>query len=169
MEYRAVVKRKDSSNELAHYKYLKREKVNGKWRYYYDDLTTNDDKKNAYLETKRIYESSIKELADRQKVQGVLPNDRIQDSYRKTIDQYADYSKQAKEEYLKTLVGTTVCLKRNVNAGKTSVDEILQKSKSRKITNTANVKKAVKKTSVKDLDDKTRNRLRTAHTLVELK
>lgn len=33
-DYTAVVKRKDS-DELRHWKYIKREKVNGKWKYYY--------------------------------------------------------------------------------------------------------------------------------------
>ena len=36
MEYKAVPKR-NPDTELTHWKYIKREKVNGKWRYYYDD------------------------------------------------------------------------------------------------------------------------------------
>lgn len=36
-EYKGVVvRRTNSHNELEHAKYIKREKVNGKWRYYYD-------------------------------------------------------------------------------------------------------------------------------------
>ena len=35
MEYRAVTK-EDPKKDLTHWKYIKREKVNGKWRYSYD-------------------------------------------------------------------------------------------------------------------------------------
>lgn len=36
--------REISDDELMHYKYIKREKVNGKWRYYYKDTEFNDIK-----------------------------------------------------------------------------------------------------------------------------
>lgn len=36
LEYRAITK-EDPKNELTHWKYIKRERKNGKWRYYYDD------------------------------------------------------------------------------------------------------------------------------------
>lgn len=35
MEYRAV-NASDPANELTHWKYIKKKKVDGKWRYYYD-------------------------------------------------------------------------------------------------------------------------------------
>lgn len=40
MEYKAVYEA-NPSTELTHWKYTKREKVNGKWRYYYDDDKTS--------------------------------------------------------------------------------------------------------------------------------
>ena len=36
-QYYAIRTGDNSQNSLKHYKYIKREKVNGKWRYYYDD------------------------------------------------------------------------------------------------------------------------------------
>lgn len=35
--YYAIRTNDNPNNSLKHYKYIKREKVNGKWRYYYDD------------------------------------------------------------------------------------------------------------------------------------
>lgn len=46
MAYTAVVKRK-SSDELTHWKYIKREKVGDKWKYYYDADQLKTDVKNA--------------------------------------------------------------------------------------------------------------------------
>lgn len=45
MDYKAVTK-PDPSSDLTHWKYIKREKINGKWRYYYNDseLKTDDNK-----------------------------------------------------------------------------------------------------------------------------
>ena len=43
-----------NANDLTHWKYIKREKVNGKWRYYYKDDATGRDTyvKNPTLKTK---------------------------------------------------------------------------------------------------------------------
>ena len=50
--YCAVIK-KDSKNELTHWKYIRREKKNGKWRYYYekDNLRLNVGKTEKYNPT----------------------------------------------------------------------------------------------------------------------
>lgn len=53
---------------LQHWKYIKREKVNGKWRYYYHDDKYEDAKKNyedakARSDEKRAKSDSIKEYA----------------------------------------------------------------------------------------------------------
>lgn len=48
-----------SDDELYHWKYIKREKVNGKWRYYYKD-TDVDDAKKAYDTAKAQHESDLK-------------------------------------------------------------------------------------------------------------
>ena len=64
MEYRAVTK-EDPKKDLTHWKYIKREKVNGKWRYSYDDsklqkfqqgVTTEVGSRNNRKKT--IYEQS---------------------------------------------------------------------------------------------------------------
>ena len=53
MEYRAVM-REDPSEDLNHWKYIKREKVNGKWRYYY--------KPSKYEVNAKNYKSKKEEL-----------------------------------------------------------------------------------------------------------
>lgn len=47
MEYKAVVRR-NSDNDLTHHKYIRREKVRGKWRYYYTDTKSNSGKNGGY-------------------------------------------------------------------------------------------------------------------------
>lgn len=48
MEYKAIIK-SNSTSELTHWKYIKKKKVNGKWRYYYDvkDALGYDERANA--------------------------------------------------------------------------------------------------------------------------
>lgn len=42
-DYVAIIKRTGSSDELQHWKYISKKKVNGKWRYYYDVDKLKDD------------------------------------------------------------------------------------------------------------------------------
>lgn len=79
MEYYAV-RRSDTSDELTHWKYIKREKVNGKWKYIYDDSSSevNKAKKNVDEKQKELddhfdeywqksYESELARLSKKQK------------------------------------------------------------------------------------------------------
>lgn len=57
MEYRGVNKT-DPSNELTHWKYVKRVKgKNGKWRYYYDGEQLKDDLDMGLEERKQLKEA----------------------------------------------------------------------------------------------------------------
>lgn len=49
-----------NSDELQHWKYIKKKKVNGKWRYYYDTESLKDDVKDklGYDERERMRESA---------------------------------------------------------------------------------------------------------------
>lgn len=47
MEIR-VIRKNMSDDELMHHKYVKREKVNGKWRYYYDDKNSAGGNNTRY-------------------------------------------------------------------------------------------------------------------------
>lgn len=47
MEYYAVHRTGESSDELRHWKYIKKIKKNGKWRYFYDQAEVDKYKKNT--------------------------------------------------------------------------------------------------------------------------
>ena len=53
-----IVYRELEDDELMHWKYVKRERVNGRWRYYYDDSSFKDKKK--------AYEDAEKNLTTKQ-------------------------------------------------------------------------------------------------------
>lgn len=55
MEYYAI----DKNGELRHWKYIKKKKVNGKWRYYYDR-----DKRNEDLRRKLGYDARSSAAVD---------------------------------------------------------------------------------------------------------
>lgn len=52
-----IVRRKgepEFSDELKHWKYIKKKKVNGKWRYYYDDSELSKFDRGATVTTEKI-------------------------------------------------------------------------------------------------------------------
>ena len=63
MEYKAVIK-SDPSKELTHWKYIKREKVNGKWRYYYDKDAVKKDVNYVKQEASRSAQNVKYDVAD---------------------------------------------------------------------------------------------------------
>ena len=70
MEYRAVTK-EDPKKDLTHWKYIKREKVNGKWRYTYNkenvDKAVNYVKEEASREAQNVaYNAASEALKYRQ-------------------------------------------------------------------------------------------------------
>ena len=70
MEYRAVTK-EDPKKDLIHWKYIKREKVNGKWRYTYNkenvDKAVNYVKQEASREAQNVaYNAASEALKYRQ-------------------------------------------------------------------------------------------------------
>lgn len=64
MEYRAVTK-EDPNKDLTHWKYIKREKKNGKWRYYYDKDTVKKDLDYIKQETSRTVQNAKYEANDK--------------------------------------------------------------------------------------------------------
>ena len=61
--YRAVIRRTGDKNELVHWKYLKKVKKNGKWRYYYDtDSLKKDVSKALGIDAKEQMEQKMDEL-----------------------------------------------------------------------------------------------------------
>lgn len=68
MQY--VIKRKElSEDELMHWKYLSKEKIKGKWRYYYDKINPKD---NPYDINSKNYNEKIKELAKDKEWQAIV-------------------------------------------------------------------------------------------------
>lgn len=63
-----AIHRTGSGNELKHWKYVKRERVNGKWRYYYDvDQLKDDigvDELKSYNSAKNKYEIAQEKYND---------------------------------------------------------------------------------------------------------
>lgn len=77
MEYRAVTK-EDSQKDLTHWKYIKRVKKNGKWRYYYDK------RKNMYDVSSRDYDTKMKQIAKSKEWQDIVS--RNDPEYVKTLE-----------------------------------------------------------------------------------
>ena len=54
-----------ADDELMHYKYIKREQVNGKWRYYYNDTSrVNNTPSNRIAQAKKNMERAAKKVED---------------------------------------------------------------------------------------------------------
>lgn len=62
LNYRAVIK-EDYKKDLMHYKYIARKKVNGKWRYWYDNNTKNKNNKKI-SETDKELEKLTEQYKD---------------------------------------------------------------------------------------------------------
>ena len=108
---------KKSSDELTHHKYIKKEKKNGKWRYYYEgkngkqrDLNIiskvsdviGEDEQDAFIETFREYDEA-KEILKKKQKKNPTSNDAAQ--ARIYADQKKDEAEEAREAYKKTLLG----------------------------------------------------------------
>lgn len=65
-----------NTNELKHWKYLKKKKVNGKWRYYYSDDEYNNAK-SEYESAKKFYDEGTQTLAKAKKI--------VDDEYKKAM------------------------------------------------------------------------------------
>ena len=130
MNYQA----KDKSNSLQHWKYVKRVKKNGKWKYYYDheqlkdDLGVNDLKeyKETAIVDKRA-KQDYKAEAAKEANKNQLDNYRASDSYiqaarnrRKAGKEFAEADKNLR----KTPVGKLYFTSKNV---KTKVSNFLKK------------------------------------------
>ena len=157
MEYKAVVKRK-SDDELQHksHKYIKREKVNGKWRYYYD-VGAGNHASEPYVDGKKLspirgyskfqdiigqdekdkYWNTVREVdrAERQ----YLDRHNDGDSMHRVMDnleykQASKHFKEARERYMKTPLGKLTRSREKIYAGKKKVASLLEKA-SKKLKN----------------------------------
>ena len=136
-----------SDDQLMHWKYIKREKVNGKWRYYYDTgkkekiaagnakSKVRDAAQNASFHKKRYDEVKSKvdsgEFFDKDH-----GNDSIVEPYRnaylKSLQGYENAKVQAKKAqqiYAKTPLSKIENAKAKVDAGKKSAAKFLEDAK----------------------------------------
>jgi len=61
-----VIRKGDTPNELCHYKYIDKKKVNGKWRYYYNES------KNIYDTNASNYDSKVAKVKQTQEWQDIV-------------------------------------------------------------------------------------------------
>ena len=141
--YKAVNLRSDP-DELRHWKYIKREKINGKWRYYYDIgknerleagnamSKVRDAANNAGFHKKRYDEVKSKidsgEYFDKDN-----GNDSIlkpyRDDYLKALKDYYKAkvnAKKAQEAYAKTPLSKIENAKAKVDSGKKWLEDLLK-------------------------------------------
>lgn len=154
MNYTGVAVVRRSDDELKHFKYIKREKKNGKWVYYYDTKSLKNDVKDALgYDEREARDKAVKEnnkalaKAEYAKEQlnkvkaGVASgeyfdkdngNDSIiapyQEAYNKAVaerDAAGDKAIKAVQSYAKTPLGRLDQAKETINAGKSVVSDLL--------------------------------------------
>lgn len=129
MAYKAVIKRKESHDELTHWKYVKREKINGKWRYYYDTKSLKNDVRDTlgYDEKEAVEEASRTRLNALNKYDAYVDREGRVDRARKDAlwEAYEKASKlnsEALDKFNKTPLGK---VESTINKGKHALSSIL--------------------------------------------
>lgn len=123
-QYYAVVKRTKPNDELKHWKYVRREKKNGKWVYYYDDdkfksksgLNVRADLKEAES-TKEMMEDA-RDTAIRQGFSKEQIN-----SYNDRAKQYESITDDLRKQYYSTPLGS---IEKYVDKGKKLLDKLFE-------------------------------------------
>ena len=116
--------------ELYHWRYVKRERVNGKWRYYYDEAQM---KKDLGVDAMNRAKSQYNQAADRtaiveRKKNSSMPEGaekRLQVAIaQKQLDKSVDEYRKLQAEFHKTPLGK---LDKLVESGKSTVEKLLKK------------------------------------------
>lgn len=138
-------------DEMYHWKYVKKKKVNGKWRYYYDvkDAMGVDELK-TYNKAKDVYETAERNRIESKRAVRDFENksrnysykeydyDKSHDLYRSAI-YWKETSVKRGQEYLsarssvlKTPVAGIVVMKETIDKGKRAINNLLNKLKKKK-------------------------------------
>ena len=113
--------RYNTNNELTHWKYIKREKVKGKWRYYYDHKSVKKDIKSVVSKAKNSIEKSVESVKKKiHKYVAKVPTDG--DAYRYF------YSDEAYKAYVKGKNAVDNIMKKPVNVSPSDVAKANVKS-----------------------------------------
>lgn len=135
MEYYAVTK--NDSDELTHWKYVKKKKVNGKWRYYYDvkDALGYDERANAAASI-REYNKATQNLKDYKAIRDDPTRQKWYDFNRE--DELADergrrgdIAKRAIAKYYKTPLGRLDRIDDVIDTGRNIIADLLSKASSK--------------------------------------
>lgn len=137
------IQKSDYQTSLSHYKYIKRVKVNGKWRYYYDTKSLKRnvkdklgfDERDAYRRAKREtsaakenYDKAMSYINTQNKgvvsgnidEQGKITADKYTINLLKSGEKYVDSMtkyENAKNEYFKTPMGKLPGLANKISKG----------------------------------------------------
>lgn len=137
MNYYAITK-SDPSAELTHWKYIKREKVNGKWRYQYDKEKLKDDlgfdELEDYNEAKQIHETGLQVYKETSKREGdgVLESlvKAAANSYAKsTLDYTGKKYLESRSKLMKTPIGKLVAAKETIEKGANAISKLFKTKK----------------------------------------
>lgn len=148
----AIIRKAQSNNELTHWKYIKKVKKNGKWRYYYDKESRIKDMKNklGYDEAEKVKnaglrkakatkklieaENNLKKYNDGRLRQdfdsegNLISNDKYTKEYILAKDTHTKMGEQyikAKKELYKTPIGLVNRFMKNLNKSIAFVDKIV--------------------------------------------
>ena len=141
-----------TTDELMHWKYIKRERVNGKWRYYYDykDMLGYDEKArydqagSNYINTAKKYVDAKQALNNKNDGEvrlkknaagHFMPADVVSGRFRIAAADFAAAGKkyvQAEEDYMKTPLYKINKLQDKINKGRRKVSNWLDSLRSKK-------------------------------------
>lgn len=146
MEQNTFVVRR-TSDDLQHWKYVKKKKVNGKWRYYYDIKDAIGlDELATYNKAKTVYDAAASKRAETKNAVNRFERKSRNYSYKeydykKAHELYssATYWKEtaykrgqeymsARRAVLKTPMAGVVIAKETISKGKQAVDNLLKKT-----------------------------------------
>lgn len=129
-----VTRKTEHSDELKHWKYVKKKKVNGKWRYYYDikDALGYDERAKA-AKSIREYNKAAKAEVDYSKTREDPTRAKYYDAneYEQLTQRRVSAGKAASkaiEEYYKTPIGKLDRFDDAIDSGRNIVAKILEKA-----------------------------------------
>lgn len=100
MEYRAIYK--ETSDDIQHWKYIKKVKKNGKWRYYYDKESLMKDAKDKfnsiYNDPDNIYDVDASNY--NQRIEQIKNSKEWQDIVKRNDPEYVRTDKDGNKQYL---------------------------------------------------------------------
>ena len=139
-----------SEDELMHWKYITKKRVNGKWRYYYDNKDIlGYDKETAYNQASYKYQNAASNLAsataDLNLKNGGKVNYKVDTKgnfqvadttsavFLSSLHDYSEAGKKytaAKNEYMKTPLGKTTKLQNAIYLGRRRIRDLFDRIKS---------------------------------------